>query len=135
MKYVKQFGIIIIVSFLAEILNQVIPIPVPASIYGLVLMLAGLITGIIPYEEVREVGHFLVDIMAVMFLPAAVGLIDAFDVLRPVLLPFAVITVVSTIVVMAVSGRVTEAVIHRGRKKEDVFSEEHLKEEMEGECR
>ena len=43
MKYVKQFGIIIIVSFLAEILNQVIPIPVPASIYGLVLMLAGLI--------------------------------------------------------------------------------------------
>ena len=68
-------------------------------------------------------------------MPAAVGLIDAFDVLRPVLLPFAVITVVSTIVVMAVSGRVTEAVIHRGRKKEDVFSEEHLKEEMEGECR
>ena len=58
MKYVKQVGIIIIVSFLAEILNQVIPIPVPASIYGLVLMLAGLITGIIPYEEVREVGHF-----------------------------------------------------------------------------
>ncbi len=135
MKYVKQFGIIIVVSFLGEVLHSLIPIPVPASIYGLILMFAGLVTGIIPHEEVRETGHFLVDIMAIMFLPAAVGLLDAFDVLRPVLAPFAVITVVSTVLVMVVSGKVTQAVMDRNRKTEDIFSEEFLKEEMEGECR
>ena len=135
MKYVKQFGIIIVVSFLGEVLHSLIPIPVPASIYGLILMCAGLVTGIIPHEEVRETGHFLADIMAIMFLPAAVGLLDAFDVLRPVLAPFAVITVVSTVLVMVVSGKVTQAVMDWNRKREDIFSEEFLKEEMEGECR
>lgn len=135
MRYVKQFGIIIVVSFLGEILHSLIPIPVPASIYGLVLMFAGLITGVIPYDSVKEVGTFLVDIMAIMFLPAAVGLMDAFDILRPVLVPFAVITVVSTIVVMVVSGKVTEIVMHHSKKTEDEFSEELMKEEMEGECR
>lgn len=135
MRYVKQFGIIIVVSFLGEILHSLIPVPVPASIYGLVLMFAGLITGVIPYDSVKEVGTFLVDIMAIMFLPAAVGLMDAFDILRPVLVPFAVITVVSTIVVMVVSGKVTEIVMHHSKKTEDEFSEELMKEEMEGECR
>lgn len=135
MRYVKQFGIIIVVSFLGEILHSLIPIPVPASIYGLVLMFAGLITGVIPYDSVKEVGTFLVDIMAIMFLPAAVGLMDAFDILRPVLVPFAVITVVSTIVVMVVSGKVTEIVMRHSKKTEDEFSEELMKEEMEGECR
>ena len=135
MKYVKQFGIIIIVSFLGEILHSLIPVPVPASIYGLILMFAGLVTGIIPHGEVREVGHFLVDIMAVMFLPAAVGLLDAFNVLRPVLAPFAVITVVSTVLVMVVSGKVTQFVMDRDKRTEDTIPEELLKEEMEGECR
>ena len=135
MKYVKQFGIIIVVSFLGEVLHSLIPIPVPASIYGLTLMFAGLVTGFIPHEGVRETGHFLVDIMAIMFLPAAVGPLDAFDVLRPVLAPFAVTTVVSTVLVMVVSGKVTQAVMDRNRKTEDIFSEEFLKEEMEGECR
>ncbi len=135
MKYVKQFGIIIIVSFLGEILHSLIPVPVPASIYGLILMFAGLVTGIIPHGEVREVGHFLVDIMAVMFLPAAVGLLDAFNVLRPVLAPFAVITVVSTVLVMVVSGKVTQFVMDRDKRTEDIIPEELLKEEMEGECR
>ena len=135
MKYVKQFGIIIVVSFLGEILHSLIPVPVPASIYGLVLMFGGLITGVIPYDSVKEVGTFLVDIMAIMFLPAAVGLMDAFDILRPVLVPFAVITVVSTVVVMVASGKVTEIVMHHSKKTEDELSEELLKEEMEGECR
>ena len=40
MKFLKQFTIILIVSFIGEILNHLIPLPVPASIYGLVIMFA-----------------------------------------------------------------------------------------------
>ena len=60
MKYFKQFGIILTVSFLGELLHALIPLPVPASIYGLVLMLAALITGLIPLDRVREAGSFLI---------------------------------------------------------------------------
>ena len=76
MKYFRQFFLILAVSFLGEILHMVLPLPVPASIYGLVLMLLALVTGIIKIEQVKDTAVFLIEIMPVMFIPAAVGLLD-----------------------------------------------------------
>lgn len=118
MRYLKQFTIILFISFLGELLHWMIPLPVPASIYGLLLMLGALCTGVIKLSSVRESGKFLIDIMPVMFIPASVGLLDSWGVLKPVWLPVAVITLVSTVVVMAVSGLVAQAVIRRSRKAE-----------------
>ena len=115
MHYLKQFTIILFVSFLGETLHYLIPLPVPASIYG--LMLAALCTGVIKLASVREAGKFLIDIMPVMFIPAAVGLLDSWGILQPVWIPVAVITAVSTVVVMVVSGLVAQAVIRHGRKE------------------
>lgn len=67
MKFIRQFLIILAVSFVGELLNYFIPLPIPASIYGLVLMLICLQRGIIPLEAVRETGKFLVEIMPLMF--------------------------------------------------------------------
>lgn len=117
MKYVRQFAIIITVSFLGEALHAVLPLPIPASIYGLVLMLAALCLHILPLESVRDAGKFLVEIMPLMFIPAAVGLTESWDKLRPILVELLVITVVSTVLVMAVSGRVTQFVIRREERK------------------
>lgn len=117
MKYVKQFGIILAVAFAGEILNTLIPLPIPASIYGLVIMLILLCTGIIRPAAVNSAAKLLIDIMPLMFIPAGVGLLKAWDVLRPIFLPVAVITLVSTVAVMAVSGRITQAVINRAEKK------------------
>ena len=98
-------------------LHYFIPLPVPASIYGLLLMLAALLTGVVKRDSVREAGAFLVEIMPVMFIPAAVGLLEAWGVLRPVWLPVAVITVISTVLVMGVSGLVTQFVIRRDERR------------------
>ena len=54
MKYVKQFSIILGISFLAELLEILIPFPIAASVYGLVIMLVGLITKLIPLEKVER---------------------------------------------------------------------------------
>ncbi len=118
MKYIWQTGIILLISFIGEVLNYFIKLPVPAGIYGLVIMYAGLKTGFIRYEYVREAGHFFVEIMPIMFIPAAVGLMVTWNVLKPVFFPVAVITAVSTVLVMAVSGKVSDAVIHRQNKKD-----------------
>ena len=77
MKYLKQFLIIILVSCIGEILNYYIPLPIPASIYGLVLMLLLLCLKIIPLGAVKDGAEFLINIMPVMFIPAAVGLLEA----------------------------------------------------------
>lgn len=116
MKYLKQFGIILGISFLGEVLYHVLPLPVPASIYGIVLMFLALMTKTVRISDVEETSRFLVDIMPFLFLPAAVGLLDSWPALQPVLLPVAVITVVSTVVVMVAAGLVTQGVIRRGTK-------------------
>ena len=119
MKYIKQFMIILLISFLGEVLRFFIPLPVPASIYGLLLMLAALCTGIIKLEEVKEAGDFMVEIMPILFIPAAVGLLDSWVELKEIWIPVTVITLVTTIFVMVVAGRVTQYVIRKGKKKND----------------
>ena len=113
MKYVRQFWIILLISAMGEALHVLIPLPVPASVYGLVIMLIALGTHIIRLEQVKEAAEFLIEIMPVMFIPAGVGLLTAWGILKPVCVPI----ILTTVVVMIVTGRVTQAVIRMDRKK------------------
>ena len=83
MKYLQQFGIILAVSFVGELLNYAIPLSIPASIYGLVLMFVCLCMKWIKLEDVKETAVFLIEIMPLMFIPAAVGLITSWNIIRP----------------------------------------------------
>lgn len=116
MKWMKQFGIILLISFVGEILEKWIPLPIPASIYGIILLFLCLKLNIIPHEAVHETGKFLIEIMPLMFIPAAVGLLETWDVIAPAWLEYVAVTVIFTWVVMIVSGRVTQFVIRRKRK-------------------
>lgn len=118
MKYLKQFGIIIGFSFVGEILHHLIPLPIPASIYGIVLLFLALELKILPVEEVKEAGKFLIAIMPIMFIPAAVGLIESWGMIREGLLAYVVVTAVTTMLVMGISGLVTQAVIRLKKGKE-----------------
>ena len=115
MKLLYQFGVIMTVTFLGEILHGLIPLPIPASIYGLLLMLAALCTGVVRLEKVKIAGDFLLEIMPPMFIPAAVGLLTAWADLKAILVPVLVITAVTTVLVMAVTGRTAQTVIRKGK--------------------
>ena len=119
MKFLRQFMIILLLSFLGEVLKMFIPLPIPASVYGLVLMLVCLMTGVLKTSQVKDAAFFLIEIMPVMFIPAAAGLIDSWKVFQPLLLPILVITVVITIFVMVVTGKVAQMIAQkRGIKNE-----------------
>jgi len=110
MKFLRQFMIILLLSFLGEVLKMFIPLPIPASVYGLVLMLLCLVTGILKTSQVKDAAFFLIEIMPVMFIPAAAGLIDSWKVLQPLLL---------TIFVMVVTGKIAQMIAQkRGIKNE-----------------
>ncbi len=117
MRYLKQFFVILAVSFIGEVLKYMIPLPIPASIYGLVIMLFLLGTKILSLECVRETGLFLVEIMPVMFIPAAVGLMDSWGELTPMILSFSVITLFVTVLVMVCAGHTAQFIIRHDRKK------------------
>lgn len=119
MKFLRQFMIILLLSFLGEVLKMFIPLPIPASVYGHVLMLVCLMTGVLKTSQVKDAAFFLIEIMPVMFIPAAAGLIDSWGVLRPLIVPIMIITVVITVFVMAVTGRVAQMIAQkRGIKNE-----------------
>ncbi len=115
MKYLKQFLIILAISLVGEILKAVLPFPIPASIYGMVLMFILLLTGAIKLDQVRDTGKFLIEIMPVMFIPAGVGLMASWNVLQPVLVPVSVITVITIFTVMAATGLVSQFIIRKGK--------------------
>lgn len=118
MKYIRQFLIILAISFIGELLKYVLPLPIPASIYGMAILFVCLMTGWIKLEAVKETGKFLIEIMPLMFIPAGVGLMVSWGTLKPVLIPVCVITVVTIITVMAMTGRLSQWIIRRiGRKR------------------
>ena len=117
MKYIKQFLVIIAISLVGELLHYLLPLPVPASIYGMVIMFAGVMTGLIKLDAGMDAGKFMIEIMPVMFIPAGVGLLTAWGILKPVCVPIFLITVITSVVVMIVTGRVTQAVFRMDRKK------------------
>lgn len=123
MKYLRQFLIIITISLIGEILKELIPVSIPASIYGMLILFVCLMTGFIKIEHVKDVGKFLIEIMPIMFIPAGVGLMSSWDVLRPALIPIIIITVVTIITVMAATGLVSQSII-RFRKSKRSDSEE-----------
>ena len=119
MKFIRQFLIIILISFAGELLHAILPLPVPASIYGLLILLAGLQTKVIPLKAVDEAGGFLIEIMPMLFIAAGVGLMVSWGALKPVIIPISIIIVVTTILVMAVSGRIAQFILKKEDKKHE----------------
>lgn len=119
MKYLKHFLIILVISYAGELLKYVLPLPIPASIYGMVILLVGLLTGWIALDAVKDVGKFLIEIMPVMFIPAGVGLMSSWGILKPLILPVSIITVVTIVTVMAATGKVSQWVIRKGKSDKE----------------
>ncbi|MDY4222399.1 MAG: CidA/LrgA family protein [Candidatus Faecousia sp.] len=117
MKYLKQFSIILAISCLGELLSCWIPAPIPGSIYGIVLLFLGLVTKVIPIQAVKETGHFLVEIMPVMFIPAAAGVLESWELIASSWLQYGLLTIVTTVAVMGVAGWVTQLFTGKGEKK------------------
>ncbi|ADL33759.1 LrgA-like family protein [Butyrivibrio proteoclasticus B316] len=123
MKFLKQFLIILAVSLMGEICKAYLPLPIPASIYGMVFMFVFLLTGVIKLEQVKDAGKFLIEIMPVMFIPAGVGLMSSWSVLQSVLLPVSVITVITIFTVMAATGLVSQVIIRKSKKTTNEYKE------------
>lgn len=118
MKYMRQFGIILGVTCAGELMKYFIPLPIPGSIYGLLLMFMLLLTKVIKVEQVKDVGEFLIEIMPLMFIPAGVGLMASWSQLQGFLVPLLVITFLTTVIVIFVTGKITDFLMDRKERKE-----------------
>ena len=111
MKYLKQLSILFAFTFISEILNQIIPLPIPASIYGLVFLFLCLEFKIIKIGQIKDTADFLLAILPIMFVPSSVGFIKALPLMKKYGIQFLIIGVSTTFLVMIVSGLITQLIL------------------------
>lgn len=111
MRYVIQLFIIICFSFAGELMRRLLPFPIPASIYGIVLLFIALELKWVKVKQIREVSTTLIISMPVMFVPPAVGLISSWENIKDNWPEYLAITFASTFAVMGIAGWTTQRII------------------------
>jgi holin-like protein len=117
MKYIKQILVILLISFIGELFNYILPFPISGNIYGMVIMFLLLHRGFIKIHQIEETAEFLVDIMPILFIPSAVGIITQIDELKEIWLQIIFIVIFTTSFIMVISGLVTQSIINNDKKK------------------
>lgn len=116
MKYLSQFTIIFAAAMLGELCRRIIPLPIPASVYGLALLFLALKFHAVRPEQVQDAANIFLDLMALLFVVPAIAILAYFDTLRPIILQFTAAVILTTIFVLGVSGVVTQFVIRLGKR-------------------
>ena len=118
MKWIFQLSYILLFSVIGEILHVIVPVAVPAGIYGMLLLLICLCLRVISLEKIHGVANFLIEIISVCFIPAGVGLMTKWAEFQEILLPILLEMFLVTVLVFFVTGRVAQAIVRRSRKGE-----------------
>ncbi len=104
MKIYKELAILFLIALIGEILSSYLPFSFPGTIISLLLLLLMLSAGIIKEDQIREAGDFLLNNMALFFIPATVGLIEYLEVLKSTWWKIILISFISFILVFIASG-------------------------------
>ena len=94
----------LLISLMSEAVSLLLPFPFPGSVLAMIVLFILLVTGILKVDHIRQKSDFMLKNMAFFFIPAGVGIMEYFDVLKECLLPFLVICVVSTVLTFAVTA-------------------------------
>lgn len=115
MKLLKQFSLILVILALGEYISSIISnfIVIPGSIIGIIILFLLLKIGIIKIDKVEDISNFLLDNMAIFFIPAGVSLIQSLDIISSNIIVLAITIIISTILVMGVTAIVVEKMIKR----------------------
>lgn len=123
MKYLTQFLRILAFTLAGELLQRLVPLPIPASVYGLVLLFGALNTGLVKPEQVKDAGGFLISILPILFVSPAVGILDNWEAIRGALIPILALTLLSTVLTFGIAGRATQAMMGKEEKPNDASGE------------
>lgn len=115
MKLLREFGIIVGICFIGEFINYITPVAVPGNVLGMIILLALLATNVIKLEKIETVANFLLKHLALFFIPAGVGLLASIDIIRTQWFPIAIITIISTVLVIVTTGLSIQFLQNKGR--------------------
>ena len=121
MKYLFQVGIIAAICFVSELLYVFLPLPIPASVYGIIILFLLLQFRIIKLRQVEDIADFFLKILPILFLAPSVGIMVTMDSIQNSLLSIVLIIVLSTIITTIVTRLVSQTILkfRNGKKKHE----------------
>ena len=103
-KILKGLAILLLLQFAGELITIFVDVPVPGNVIGMALLLILLLTGMIDAKWVEDAAELLLAHLALFFVPAGVGVMVYFKLIAAQWVPICFSMVISTFVVMAVTG-------------------------------
>ncbi|MFA5701107.1 MAG: CidA/LrgA family protein [Desulfuromonas sp.] len=100
----RGMAILLGLQLVGELSTYVLKIPLPGSVVGMLLLLAGLRGGILRVDWVREAAELLLQNMSLLFVPAGVGVMVYAGLITQHWLPLTTATICSTLAVLATTG-------------------------------
>ena len=82
LKFLRQIGLIFLFSLLGEVCRFVIPLPIPASVYGMIFLCSALMLKLIRLPDIQDAGSFMTSILPVLFVAPTVNLISCWDAIK-----------------------------------------------------
>ena len=119
MKYLSQFLRITAFTLVGELLQRIIPLPIPASVYGLVLLFAALCTGSVKLEQVKDAGGFLTSILPILFVSPAVGILENWGMIKDAVIPMFLVALLTTFTTFVIAGPVTQSLRNKEEEKNE----------------
>ncbi|MGL4737172.1 MAG: CidA/LrgA family protein [Cellulosilyticaceae bacterium] len=119
MHILRQIAVLFALCLLGEVIGTLIPVPIPASVISMMLLLALLLKGILKLEHIEDIGKFLLGNMAFFFVPIGVSIMEHSDLLKATLGPILVICIVTTVLTFAATGFTVQIVMKWQQKKKE----------------
>ena len=113
---ILEFIIIFGISYFGEVLSQSFSLPVPGTVIGMFILFIALYFKIIKVKQIERAVNVLLINMAIFFIPPGVRLISSLDYMRGNWIKIISLMVVTTLITMAVTGRVVQYLVERGDK-------------------
>lgn len=116
LRLLRQLSLILGIYFLGEFLQKLLHLPIPGSVVGMLILLLALYKGIIKLDMIESVSNFLLENLSFFFIPAGVGLMANFTILKNNLFGILAVTLLSTIIIMLLTGTIVQLLIRRSNK-------------------
>lgn len=100
-----------VILLISKIIESFIPIPMPASVIGLVLLFIALCTGIVKLGQIESVGTALTNNISFLFVPAGISVINSLPILSQSPVLIILLIIISTILLLISTGFASQLLV------------------------
>jgi holin-like protein len=116
MKILVQCGILFGICVAGDAISALTHLPIPGNVIGMAILFLLLCTGILKKTQIDRISDFFLGNMAFFFIPSGVAIIVYYKALEKAIVPFLLIILFTTIIVMAVTGQCAQLLQKLGGK-------------------